>query len=166
MILVYSCGLHSPTRNNTGSKTAAKTSWLRISCSSKGHVCWNQSFWNIIKKNWLKKSCELILTEFANDRKSLILQHCERSELRLVSKGSKRYKKGKYSKRTKRYKRYVKALCEQINSCYPGNKREDLCQGNPEKLGFLAWILHSNDVKELQSLDGWITEINLFINAK
>ena len=45
---------------------------------------------------------------------------------------------------------------------YPGNKREDLCQGNPEKLGFLAWILHANDVKELQSLDGWITEINLF----
>ena len=55
MILVYSWGLHSPTRNNTGSNTAAKTSWLRISCSSKGHVCWNQSFWNIIKKNWLKK---------------------------------------------------------------------------------------------------------------
>ena len=44
IICRYSLGLHSPTKNSTGSKTAAKTSWLRISCSNKGQVCWNQSF--------------------------------------------------------------------------------------------------------------------------
>ena len=81
IILVYSWGLHSPTRNNTGSNTAAKTSWLRISCSSKGHVCWNQSFWNIIKKNWLKKVISSWHCLQNYQKKSrFICKHCERSE--------------------------------------------------------------------------------------
>ena len=98
---VYSWGLHSPTKNKTGSKTAAKTSWLRISCSNNGQVCWNQSFFKKEKKVFLKF---------------------------------------------------------QFRGTYPGNEREDLSHGHPKKLCFLAWILHANHVKELQSLDGRITK--------
>ena len=47
----------------------------------------------------------------------------------------------------------------QFRGTYPGNEREDLSHGHPEKLCFLAWILHANHVKELQSLDGRITKI-------
>ena len=45
----YSSGLHSLTRNITGSRAAAKASWLRISDSKIGHMYWNHSFWKAVE---------------------------------------------------------------------------------------------------------------------
>ena len=55
MMEPYSSGLHSRTRNRTGSRTAARTSWLRISCSSTGQECWNHNFWKTRK--WFCNRC-------------------------------------------------------------------------------------------------------------
>ena len=41
----YSSCVHSFTRNSTGSRTAARTSCERTSCSRIGQMCWNHSFW-------------------------------------------------------------------------------------------------------------------------
>ena len=56
MIWTYSSGLHSFTKNKTGSSTAANTSWPLISFSSNGHMCWNHNFCKVqqmLVSNWL-----------------------------------------------------------------------------------------------------------------
>jgi hypothetical protein len=47
MIDSYSSLVHSCTRDMTGSRTAASTSCVFISCCRQGQTCWNHSFWNI-----------------------------------------------------------------------------------------------------------------------